>query len=277
MKSGQVLIITLLVLSVVATVAMSIASRSVTEVQVSTTQDESSRALDAAEVGLEKFLSVTGVPSTGISSTSVNSINASYTIPAPTGLGNSSSFDVPYSLDEGDVATVDLPANPGTSVKVCWNGGTGATSSKVEVAFFYQDRAHKVYVKRMGYDPVASGNNFITSGVVTSSATCGSTSYSFSKTIQLNNDNPPGSGNMNLGLPTNSTIFMRIRMLGNSSTGPQNVGVALSGVNLPQQGGIVEAVGVAGSTSQRVRATVSYYDLPTMFDSAIFSGGQIVK
>ena len=52
MKSGQALIVVLLILGVVTTVALSIASRSVSEVAVSTTQQESAQALAAAEAGV---------------------------------------------------------------------------------------------------------------------------------------------------------------------------------------------------------------------------------
>ena len=56
MKAGQALIVVLLVLGVALTVGLAIVARSVTEVNVSTVQDESARALSAAEAGIEQAL-----------------------------------------------------------------------------------------------------------------------------------------------------------------------------------------------------------------------------
>ena len=106
MRRGQVLVVTLLILSVIVTVALSIASRSVTEVSVSTTQDESSRALEAAEIGLERYLGTQKAEQQN-----VDTIKASYNVPPPTDIGTKTSFAIPYDLEEGDVATIDLPVS----------------------------------------------------------------------------------------------------------------------------------------------------------------------
>ena len=55
-KSGQALLVVLLMLGVALTIGISIASRSTTEVEISTTQQEAARALEAAETGIEKAL-----------------------------------------------------------------------------------------------------------------------------------------------------------------------------------------------------------------------------
>jgi hypothetical protein len=275
MKKGQVLVVTLLILSVLVTIALSVASRSVTELQVSTIQDESTRALEAAEIGLERYLGTQVAEQQ-----SVSSLDASYNVPPPSLIGANSSFAVPYTLVEGDVATVDLPAGRIPWLKVCWGNGSPAFIPKVEVEFFYEDAAHQVYVRRNGYDPNSSSPyaGFYTSNI--SLDNCGTgNSYNYSFQINLGSDS---NGSINLNLIPNKAIFMRVRMLGNHDatmqTVPQMVAVQMpGGYTFPPQGGIVESVGVAGATSQKVKATVSYWDLPAMFDSAIFSGTSLVK
>jgi type II secretory pathway pseudopilin PulG len=55
-QSGQILLITLLVLSVLTTVALALVSRSSTDVNISTQVEESQRAFSAAEAGIEEAL-----------------------------------------------------------------------------------------------------------------------------------------------------------------------------------------------------------------------------
>jgi len=55
-QSGQILIIFLLVLVVGLAIALSIASRTVTDIRQTTTSDESNRAYFAAEAGVERAL-----------------------------------------------------------------------------------------------------------------------------------------------------------------------------------------------------------------------------
>jgi hypothetical protein len=249
----------------------------VTEIQVSTTQDESTRALEAAQIGLERYIG-TQIPA---ENQSVTNLNASFNVPPPTQIGLNSSFAVPYALVEGDVATIDLPDNTHnwSWIKVCWgsddvNGNNPAFIPKIEVEMYYEDATHKVYVRKNGYDSAGSYSGFISSGVGTND-TCGTaTTYNYSKQINLQNDT---NGNMNLHLVPNKAIFMRVRMLGNGSVTQKVAAQLAAGTTFPPQGGIVESVGVAGNTSQKVRATVSYWDLPAVFDSAIFSGSSLTK
>src|SRR3989304_10327197 len=55
-SSGQALLIILLTLTVVLTVVLSVVSRSVTDISVTTYQEDAQRAFDAAEAGIERAL-----------------------------------------------------------------------------------------------------------------------------------------------------------------------------------------------------------------------------
>ncbi len=54
MHSGQVLLITMLVMAVATTIGLALASRSTQDVNISTQVEESSRAFSAAEAGIEE-------------------------------------------------------------------------------------------------------------------------------------------------------------------------------------------------------------------------------
>src|SRR3990167_10953264 len=55
-QTGQILIIFLLILVVGLALVLSVASRSITDIRITTTSDESSRAYFAAEAGIEEAL-----------------------------------------------------------------------------------------------------------------------------------------------------------------------------------------------------------------------------
>lgn len=63
---GQVLLITVLVLSIAVTIALSLIGRSVTDVSMSRNLEESARAFSAAEAGIEETL-LTNTQQTNIS------------------------------------------------------------------------------------------------------------------------------------------------------------------------------------------------------------------
>jgi Tfp pilus assembly protein PilX len=62
MRSGQALVVVLLIVAVVLTLGLSIASRGVTEINVSSVENDSSKALDAAEAGVESALGAIATP-----------------------------------------------------------------------------------------------------------------------------------------------------------------------------------------------------------------------
>ncbi len=125
MRSGQALIVVLLILGVVTTVALSIASRSVSEVAVSTAQQESSQALAAAESGVEATLGGIAAPNIAGSTVNVTSV------PAPA----ADSLLVAEQLAAGQVGTVFLQGYTGNNLRVCW-GRAG-----LETALYYASGA----------------------------------------------------------------------------------------------------------------------------------------
>jgi|GEM_PF-6279077 len=128
LKTGQALIVVLLILGVVTTVALSIASRSASEVAVSTAQQESGQALAVAEAGVEASLGGIAAPSIAGSTVNVTSQQAV----------QSDTLAVD-DLAAGQVATVFLNGYTGNNLKVCW-GQAG-----LETALYYTTKVVREY------------------------------------------------------------------------------------------------------------------------------------
>jgi Tfp pilus assembly protein PilX len=135
-ESGQALVLVLLSLSVVLTLILYILSRSVTDVAISSRQEEAVRAFSAAEAGIERSL-ITGVGY----DTSQEIGNATYTTTVVDYASGDDEFQLPNPLSSGDTATIwfvshDANGNlicddehycfTGDSLEVCW-GNTGTT------------------------------------------------------------------------------------------------------------------------------------------------------
>jgi type II secretory pathway pseudopilin PulG len=291
MLRGQALVVVLLILGVIATVGLSVASRSVTEVRVSTTQEESARALEAAEVGLEKYLGGLPTPAPG-TKVAVPNINAGYYIPSETTLGDSNSYKVPYPLIEGDVATIDMPgcqaSGECTHLKVCWGSDNPAQNRKIEVAYYYvlggggAGNQGRVAVRRIGFDPAGDWSGFVTGNSIKTDKKCATdTTFNYEVEMKLSDEKDVQPENLDLALGPfpggNKLLFVRIRMLGNGATA-ESLALQITGsANIPRQGGEVVAVGEAGESVQKIRAKVFLWDLPSMFDSAVFSGTSLTS
>src|SRR4030067_2407301 len=97
-QKGQALLIILLVLSVVLTLALSFVSRSVTDITITSQEEESVRALSAAEAGVEQALK-TGVSTGSIVTLPDNSqFEALVTEIVPT----NDEFAYPKKLNKGE-------------------------------------------------------------------------------------------------------------------------------------------------------------------------------
>jgi len=219
-RSGQALIIVLLILGVVTTVGLSIASRSVSEVAVSTAQSESAQALAAAEAGVEAALG--GIAAPTITGSTINVTST----PAPM----ADSVLIADALAAGQVATINLVDYGGNNVRVSWDDGNAG----LESAYYYtQGGTTKV------------SREYKTGG---------------SSTINVN---------------TGTKQYLRLRMWGNAT--PQQLTVEGIGGTLPSQGTEYTAVGQTGDSVRRIKVYDQKPDVPEIWESAVFSGGDLVK
>lgn len=283
MRNGQALVAVLLVLGVALTVGMSVVSRSITEVGVSSTQDESARALSAAEAGIEKALGgiIAGTGSDTYSLTTTESYNVTRTV-----VGTNTNFVLPEKLVAGEVATLDGrgAVGGGKRVKVCWGqgvAGTDANAPAAEIIVYYTNTVSGgIYVTRVPVDPNAArrastGNGFGAEkvGGTPCPATPDGGAFAFASLTNLNDNGNPDKLLLNSG---DDPLLVRVRLLYNGEV-RHPVGFRLMGWNLPAQGRDITSTGQSGGTTQKIRVTQLNPDMPPIFDQALFSGGSLVQ
>lgn len=252
---GQALLIILLIMVVGLTVGLSLSTRSVSDVKVSSQLEDSSRAFTAAEAGIEAVLKGDSPGSSG------NLGNGSSYIVTTPPLGGSTDPLSPGDINISDTYTVWLVGHDGNgnidegtsylgnSIDVCWQKADPSLDDPaMEVSVLYKDGAsYKIW--RGAYDPIVTRGNFFSG--TDSQAPCTLTNR---KNIALSS----------LGT---TRIALRLRPF----YAKASVSVVPS-ANLPGQGLSISSVGTAGQTTRKVVVTQSYGSLPSIFDYVLFSG-----
>lgn len=284
-QSGQALLIILLVMSVVLTIGLSIASRSITDIAVSRQEEESSRAFSAAEAGIERFL--LGGPATG-----TLPAGGGYKVSSGLVLGAGSEFVYPVSLNSGEVATVWLvshddsggqvcgssyPCFKEDEVKICWGAsGTAdgsANAPALEVSILYTDGSGRAKIARGAYDPNSSRrttNKF--SPADPGGCSLGGTSFAFGKSIDIDSSEFGVTLRKDENKLDPGPRFLRLRMLYNTDR-PHPIGISVDDDVLPRQGTKVESTGNVGDITRKIELSNLYSDLPPIFEFGLFSGG----
>jgi len=289
-SSGQALLLVLLGMAVVLTLSLSIVSRSITDVNITSRGEDYIRAFSAAEAGIEQVLTI----GTGTSGSFSN--NASYTASITDLGGGSSNYTYPFDLFSGESATIwfvshdasgniscnGLPCFSGNAIKVCWGkSGTAPETDEtpaIEMSLYYKtprplpdNDFSDVQVYRDPRDPNQvrrdTLNNF---GSASNSPDCG-TDFAFYADFDLS-----GLGLSCVGIP-GCMLFAKIKMIYNNSG--HKLAVQTSGGTLPSQGFLIPSIGTAGESQARLEASQTYPEPPGIFDSGIFSlgGGASVK
>lgn len=242
MRRGQALIVVLLALVVVMTVALSIASRSTTEVSVSTAQEESARALAAAEAGVEAKLG--GVTVGSDTNVAVGNGGSTYTVTVADFGAGGDPLPLTQRLDSGESVSVILTGYARDNIDVCWSG-----SGSLETAFYYESPPPVVVVARGYY----SGGGCPVSGY-------GAYNY---RNVTV------------AGSPPNKK-FLKLKLLGDGVSNDQLVIRPVAGGSLPKQGDLITAVGQTGESVRKVKMN-KQEDRPDIFEAALFSGASLTK
>lgn len=253
MRSGQALLVVVLAVAVVLTIGLAIANRSVTEVNVSTIQEEAAKAQAAAEAGLEKALvSAAG----GEADITVGSTGGNYTYTS-TAVGGSGALDYPEAIKAGEVATFKLDSGfKNKTVTVYW-GQSGDPKPAME-AILYNGSAT---LSQWAYDPDNSRSSNGFSAVVGGGTVAGGRKYEYSASLMM---------------PViTSDVFLGVRLLYSGSVG-HYVRVEAP-VNFPTQGLNISAAGQSGQSNQAIGAVKMDDDWAPIFDGAVFSGTSLVK
>jgi hypothetical protein len=277
---GQVLLITVLILSVAVTIALSLIGRSVSDVSMSRNLEESARAFSAAEAGIEEALR------TNTQRTNDSYGGAGYTSNIAV-IGNSTGVYTLPTISVGQADTVwlvehnasygiDFPPSyyyPSATIDICWTHvPVGQPAPALEVAIYYRSVATYL-VNRGVYDPggaktppnkfspVTDTNNI--------SGGCGGMQNVYRQRVSI----PTGAGI--------TPLFMRIRpYYGNATVSVSPLG----GNRLPTQGFEVSSVGCTqitasgcteGGVMRKIVVRRQYPGAATIFDYSIYSQGAL--
>ncbi len=274
-QAGQAVLIVLLSLSVVLIIVLYILSRSITDISLSTNEENSMRAFSAAEAGVERALII----GSNISETTIGDATFSADV---TNFGISQNTLVyPVSLKSGEISNfwffrTGETAFTGSQAKICWGAaGTSASASDtpaIEVSVFYKDSG--VYrVARAVLDPNTgrtSTNSF--SSASSSSCTIGSDTFAFQSTVDF----------ASLGIAAYATPdvlqYMTVKFLYNTVT-PHKIGidVSASGSVLPSQGIKVNSSGNFADSNRSIEVYQLHPIAPSVFMNAIYTASGITK
>lgn len=291
-NKGQALLLVLLSMAVILTIVLSILSRSITDVAITTTSEESLRAFSAAEAGIERAIII----GSDIGDTQLG--DAEFSADVSGFAEDATDFAHPLKILSGEslplwfvahddnkdiVCSGTFPCFTGNTVKVCWGeSGTSAsdaTTPAVEVSFFYATTPgdySTLQIARAAYDPNSarrSTNNFDSPDLGTCSA--GGQSFAFQKTIDIST----------LGIPAGSYLvqnglqYARVRMIYNSTV-KHGVGFDVNfagNSTLPSQGITIESTGTSGEANRKIDVFRGFGEVPPIFDASVFSSGGIVK
>jgi Tfp pilus assembly protein PilX len=269
--SGQVVLMTLMVLVIATTVGLSLMSRTTTDTAITNQVEQSTRAFNAAEAGIEKALlsglgtsGATGITgASGVTYTvSVNNVGGSgsglYQFPKKTQEGATETFwlvnhdDATGQIDETNHYT-------GTSINVCWS--SESPQPALVVTFLFKVGI-EYRVAKFAYDPLSQGD--IARGGLnnqfpqtSSGIGCGSgTGTAYKETINLSSFSP------------DVPIALRLRPVYSDA----KIVIDTGGNTIPKQGKNILATGTTTSGNNRKISVYEQYRTPaTVFDAAIYS------
>jgi Tfp pilus assembly protein PilX len=288
--SGQALLIVLLSMAVILVIVLSILSRSITDVTITSHEEEALRAFSAAEAGVEQALIALGPASGSFEGASFNAQvsqvsegNKDFVSPLEVPAGDSATVWFVSHADDGSLTcTGTVPCFTGPTMRVCWGragtGGGSATTPAMEVSVLYANTPGSYSTIRVGratFDPNASRRTSNAFTAANSGCNIGGTSFAFYNDISFSALGIPA----NVYNTRNGLQLTRLRLLYNTD-GPQSVGLDVNfpgdGI-LPSQGKRIESTGVAGDSTRKVEVYNLFADLPGIFDSVLFTPGSITK
>ena len=250
--SGQIAIIILLIMVVLLTVGLSLASRTTQELFLSQQESESARVFNAAEVGLEDALSQNFDEISGeriLNPTTVSQVTTQTTI--------NSNNTLETKIVEGSAVHIDLSGYLGSTMTVEWARETDCTAASVLVSIYYDDAG----TTKVVHEALGSTNG---------GSLCESSSE-FTPIFGNNNPNSPYTFSSDVSLPT-APLFARVRAVYNDTS------IRVSGGNnFPTQFFTIrsEANTDVGEESRTVEVGRTLSGAPSFMDYSIYSGNNI--
>lgn len=269
-QSGQALLITLLVLSIAATVVLSIIGRTTTDVAISNQIAESSQAFSAAEAGIEEVLK-TGIGTGGAKTLSagltytanpadIGGAAGAYVFPGRTGLSTGETLWLVEHNADGSLA--ESPTYTSPSIEICWSSET-ITPAIIVSVLYKSAGSYKVARGAYDPDPIRVITNKFTSPTATSGGCGEGTATSYRQTLTFANFSP--------AINPASDILLALRI--QPVYADTQIAINASGL-IPLQGSRIESSGTTGAgITRKVIVFQEYRSPPTIFDSVIYSQG----
>lgn len=265
-ENGQILLIVVLTMILALTVGLSIASRTVTELKLARQSEESQRALQAAEAGIEQ---VAKSPTLTSSGTFTN--NAKFTTTVTTDsdtqvlLNNGQEVDQATGSDVwlSEHTTYANPMGNGSPVTVtiywgtkdqstCSVSGGPAVIPALEILLL-EGSIDVPTFKKYVYEPSLCSRIPGATKIATSSTATNVNGVDFYYSISL-----PSI--------TNGRIMKIVPIYASGK-----IGIKSSGPAFPAQGSIIESTGTSGDTVRKVIYYQSFPQLPEVFQYSILS------
>ena len=281
-QSGQTLIIILVIMVVSLTVGLAVASRSITDVRLSTQAEQSQRAFSAAEAGIEDALRqdlqaivTAGGGSEGSFSSDVGGVPYTVTV---TKAAESDTFATDRMVVKDDVAQISTKDADIDTLEIYWVDTSSDTEKTIpqaslEVSEIYKDSTGKWQMKKYAYNPPATVMlNSETNNGFTPVVDCGGSCTISGKTFKYKTQ---------INLAAAGTEIFRIKPVYNGATVAVKILDCGSGGDscvLPAQSYTVESSSTIAGVTRKIQITKSLKTLPPIFDFVLFSGsGPISK
>lgn len=267
-SQGQILLITLLVLTVATTIALSLIGRATIDLSMSNQLEESTRAFDAAEAGIELALKTgigTNAPmtlSSGVTYTvSVNSIGGATGVVQLAHKTLQNSTETLWLAEHADDGVLnEAPFYTAPSIELCWSRETSSDSiAAVGVGILYKRSSDDTYqIARMAIDPapVSRSNQFNRTNFTTNG--CGLGYYGTTITF----------ASLGINSAVDTVLALRITPYYANATIAVNGGVS----QIPKQGNQIESIGETGTGVSRKVVVYQQYRAPqSVFDYVVYS------
>ena len=261
---GQIVLILVLITVVGLTIGLSLVSRTITDIRISSQIEQSSRAFSAAEAGIETALrgnievgptgtvALGGGASANYSVQTFGGTNEEFNVPL-TQVGNSQTV---WLIDHDSENAIDYTGNSypvSSTLEICFNNLNN--NPAILVSIFYQD-GNEYKIAKKAYDSIVRGNNLVISDTIGNY--CGG---KYKNRIVIVPETDFGIN------PAAKLLFIRFQPLYEATAFtiiPQS--------DLPIQGKIITSIGQTGSNVVRkIQVVQSYPILPSLLDFSFFS------
>lgn len=269
-QDGQIVLITLLVLTVAITLVLAFIGRTTINNAITSQLEDSARAFNAAEAGIESALK------SGAGSSEILSSGANFAVTVTNVGGAVGVFDYPsltttettetlWLVDhDADGSLLESSSFAVNDVNLCWTQGSSTVPALV-VTVVYK-RSGVYYVARGAYDAdaVNRGNNF---SLPTSTGTGCGKSNMYVQSINFSTD-------FGINVATDTLIMLRIRPYYAST----NISFDPLAGSLPLQAKKIESTGaVASGTTRKIIVYQQYKSASSVFDAVLHSQSALSK